>query len=343
VDAAGRALVVAAEASVDDVVLVLLSGGASAMMALPARGLTLDDKRHTVSRLLAEGAPIFDLNTVRKHISAIKGGRLAEAAAATMITLALSDVVGDEPSTIASGPTVADPTTFADALAVLERFGGADVYPRAVVARMRAGVVGMVGDTPKPGASAFRRTRLRVIGSARDALAAATRAATALGYRVRVVAAPTTGEARAAAVPLLAGLVRWQTSDPLCLLASGETTVTIKGPGKGGRNQELALAMAPILARLGADIVAACVGTDGVDGPTDAAGALVDRTTSARARAAGLDVETALGSNDSYDVFDRLGDLIRTGPTGTNVGDLQVILAGGATREVGSQQRPRAS
>ena len=308
--------------------LVLLSGGASALMAVPAEGLTLEDKRATTDRLLRGGADIHALNTVRKHLSAIKGGWLAARAGGACDALAISDVVGDDPSFIASGPTVADASRFEDALAVLRRFGGEAAYPSAIVAHLRRGAAGGVPETPKPGDARIALARTTVIGSRRNAMSGALVEADARGYHVTRLDDAVTGEARTAAVGHLravqaraAGLGR-----PACVVSSGETTVRVTGRGKGGRNQEFALAASPLLALAGAPAAIASVGTDGIDGPTDAAGALADSTTVDRARAAGLVPARHLSDNDSYTFFDALGDLIRTGPTGTNVGDLQVIL-----------------
>jgi len=326
-----RALAVAASAAADETLLVLVSGGASAMMAVPADGITLDDKRRTTDRLLKAGADIYALNTVRKHISAIKGGWLAACASAPIRTFAISDVVGDDLSVIASGPTVADSSTFDEALNVLQRFGGLAAYPAAVVARLSAGQRGGVDETPKPNDPRLARAVSTVIGSRRDAMDAAVAAAESLGYHVVRLDEPVLGEARLASIAHLQAM-RARTSGvgrPVCIVSSGETTVRVTGRGKGGRNQEFALAAAGLLASLGAPAVVASVGTDGIDGPTDAAGALVDSSTTSRARAAGVgDAERFLADNNAYAFFAALGDLIQTGPTGTNVGDLQIILFG---------------
>ena len=330
VAAARDALDVAAAAGADDLLVVLLSGGASAIAALPVEGVTLADKQRTSTQLLSLGAEIHDLNTVRKHLSAIKGGRLAAAHAGRTMTFALSDVVGDDLSSIGSGPTVPDPTTYADALAALDRYGGRATYPAAVVDRLVRGAGGRVSETPKPGDSRFARSTATVIGGIRTAMHGARTAAESLGYVVHVVDKPITGEASLAAHDLLAYVGRVGTpAGHLCIISGGETTVRTAGSGKGGRNQEFALALARGLDRLGRRVVAASVGTDGVDGPTDAAGAIVDSTTVQRASDAGAgDVERYLREHNSYLFFDLLGDLIRTGPTGTNVGDLQVLLVG---------------
>ena len=326
---AQAALEIAAGSGPDDLLVVLLSGGGSALMALPAPGISLADKQATARTLMAQGADIYELNTVRKHLSAIKGGQLAAAARSRVLTLVLSDVVGDDLSVIASGPTVPDGSTFAEALAVISRRGGHALYPAAVMNRLQQGAAGTVPETPKPGDPRVVRSTPCIIGPQRGAIEAARAAAESLGYHVHVIPQPVTGEARLAAAAhidtvaaLLPGLPR-----PVCLISSGETTVTVAGKGKGGRNQEFAFAMAEPLTALRVDAAAASIGTDGVDGPTDAAGALVDRFTMERAAQAGIAQPRAyLEDNDTYPFFDRLGDLVRTGPTNTNVGDLQVLL-----------------
>lgn len=327
---ARRALEIARSSGPDDVLMVLISGGGSALMALPAAGISLEDKQQTARTLMARSADIYELNTVRKHLSAIKGGRLAAASPGRVLTFAVSDVVGDDLSVIASGPTVADESTFADALDVLSR-RDLHSYPEPVVDHLRRGVTGEIEETPKIGDARLVRAEAHVIGPQRGAIEGAKRAAERLGYHVHIVPEPITGEARLSARAHLTNVSQLLSSlpRPLCVLSSGETTVTVVGRGKGGRNQEFALAMAPALETLGAQVVAASIGTDGIDGPTDAAGALVDPTTLARAAATGLPpAHSYLDDNNAYAFFDRLGDLIRTGPTNTNVGDLQVILVG---------------
>jgi hydroxypyruvate reductase len=326
-----RALEVAASLRSDETLLVLLSGGASALMAVPADGLTLADKQDTTRYLLRAGADIHELNTVRKHLSATKGGWLAAAAPGACRTFAISDVVGDDPSVIGSGPTVPDPTTFRDALDILRRFGGEagdGAYPRAVVDRVAAGARGDVPETPKPNDPRLARASMSVIGGRRHAMDGAMAEAVSRGYHVAPVDDAVVGEARVVAPShLRAALARAaDVARPACIVSSGETTVRVTGDGAGGRNQEFALACASVLTAVGAPAVLASIGTDGVDGPTDAAGALVDVTTIDRARAARLDPAAFLERNDTYRFFDTLGDLIHTGPTGTNVGDLQVIL-----------------
>jgi len=328
VRAARRALDVAQQASAGDLVLVLLSGGGSALMTMPAPEITLEEKQRTAQLVMEHGGDIHELNTVRKHLSAIKGGQLAAASPATMLTLAISDVVGDDLSVIASGPTVPDASTFAAALDALDMRGGRTAYPAAVVKRLERGGRGELPETPKPGDSRLSRATAHVIGRQRGAIDGARLAAESLGYHVQVIPEPVTGEARIAAVDHVRRIAQSieSAARPVCIISSGETTVTVRGRGKGGRNQEFAFAMAGELRSLGA-AVAASVGTDGIDGPTDAAGAIVDATTFTRAHAAGMtSPQKYLENNDTYAFFDRLGDLVRTGPTNTNVGDIQIVL-----------------
>jgi hydroxypyruvate reductase len=315
----------------DSQLIVLISGGASALMAAPADGLTLDDKRRTTVALLRSGADIHALNIVRKHASSIKGGWLAACTPAASRTLAQSDVIGDDLSVIGSGPTVADASTYGDALDVLHRFGGLDAFPPALVKHLEAGARGDRPETPKPGDPRLSRSTASVIGGRHDAMRGAADAARAMGYQTLVEERPVRGEARLAARSQLQLLLdrAGTLPRPLCIVSSGETTVTVTGNGRGGRNQEFALASVDLLAAFDGVIALASVGTDGVDGPTPAAGALADSTTAARARAAKLAApERVLAANDSHHFFARLGDLINTGPTGTNVGDLQIILIG---------------
>ena len=331
VDGARRALEIATNAGEDDVVVVLLSGGGSALMAMPAPGISLEAKQQTAKTLMAQSADIYELNTVRKHLSGIKGGRLAAASRGRVVTLAVSDVVGDDLSVIASGPTVPDESTFADALRVLSARGGLTVYPAEVVSHIQRGVAGDIPESPKRSDARLTRASAHVIGPQRGAIEGARQAADALGYHVHIVQEPVTGEARVTARSHLAMIAESLASlpRPLCVISSGETTVTVVGHGKGGRNQEFALAMAPLLQTVGSSVVATSIGTDGIDGPTDAAGAVVDPTTLRRAEAQGLaPSQTFLDNNNAYEFFDRLGDLIHTGPTNTNVGDLQIILIG---------------
>ncbi len=324
-----RARDIAARVPRGEGLLLLLSGGASALLAAPADDITLEDKRRTIEQMMRAGADIHALNTVRKHLSSIKGGQLALACRGTTTTLAVSDVVDDDISVVGSGPGVADCSTWEDAARALERWEVHD-YPAAVRRRVAAGVRGELPDTPKPNAAGIARATGRVIASRRDALDGARGEAEAFGYRVVVLDEAITGEARLAAQ-------RWYTAvqqavvgtnDPVCVMSAGETTVRVTGAGKGGRNQEFVLALAESVAKAERETLVASVGTDGIDGPTDAAGAIVDRTTSARAVGLGLSSPRAyLDQNDSFTFFEALGDLIRTGRTDTNVGDLQVLLA----------------
>jgi glycerate-2-kinase len=311
--------------------LVLLSGGASAMLAAPVEGITLADKIETAGRLMRAGAAIHELNCVRKHLSRIKGGRLAAAAGRT-ITLALSDVhapLADDPSVIGSGPTVPDETTFADAVDIVTKFGIA--VPRAVAAHLERGRRGDAEETVKPGDPRLHDSTYLVIGNRQTAVDGARRAAEAAGYAVVVFPEPTTGEARVMGrefVERAAAAVK-DVTRPVCVIGSGETTVTVRGSGQGGRNQEFALAGVadlPALESGGRRVVLASAGTDGIDGPTDAAGAVVDSETAARGEARGLDWRRALENNDAYHFAAAVDALLMWGPTGTNVGDLHVLL-----------------
>jgi glycerate 2-kinase len=323
-----RALAIAEAVPADAELMVLLSGGASSLLAVPAEGISLDDKRATTGVLLKAGADIYALNTVRKHVSAIKGGRLAAVCRAESHTFVLSDVVGDDLSFIASGPTVADRSTYADALAVVDRFGGRSAYPAAVVAHLKTGAAGGVPESPKPGDPRLARAETVLIGGRHDAMAGAAAHARRRGYAVHIIEEAITGEARAAG-PLFARSALEHARAlprPCCVVASGETTVHVTGSGLGGRNQELALAAAEVLAGYARPAALASIGTDGIDGPTDAAGGVVDQTTIDRMTSQSRSLTAVLGNNDSYGCLDALEDLIRTGATGTNVGDLQILL-----------------
>ena len=330
---AGReALRCAADGPASGCLVVLLSGGASALLSMPAAGVSLEEKVETTRVLLDAGVPIHEFNCVRKHLSGVKGGRLALAAAGRVLTLAISDVVSpveNDPGVIGSGPTVRDTTRFAEALAIVERPGIRPRVPARVRRLLEQGRDGVAAETLKTPLGTDRAL-YRVIGSRRDAMSGAVEAARRLGYLVTQVAEPVVGEARVAGAghPARAAEAVAAPAGPWCVVSSGETTVTVSGGGRGGRNQELALAAVDEIGRLGAEAVLASVGTDGVDGPTDAAGALVDSETPSRARDLDLAPPAAyLAENDAHAYFDRLGDLVRTGPTGTNAGDLQVVLA----------------
>ena len=306
-------------------VLCLISGGASSLLVQPRPPLRLHDKLRTTQLLLDCGADISELNCVRKHLSMVKGGGLVRVARRRLSSLLISDVVGDDPGTIGSGPTAPDATTFAAAWAVLERYDLIQRVPAAVAELLQDGVHGRVPETLKPDSREARRCCNVVIGSNRTALDAAAQAARSAGWNVVVEAQPLTGDTTVAARRFGSRLRELaQMGGPLCLLAGGETTVRVRGRGRGGRNQEFALALAREVAD--APIAVLSAGTDGVDGPTDAAGAFVDGTTLERARARGLDGEAALTDNDSYTLFAQLGDLFQCGPTGTNVMDVKIAL-----------------
>jgi glycerate 2-kinase len=324
-----RALALAESVQPGERFLCLLSGGASALMAAPAAGISLEDKKATTIRLLRAGADITALNSVRKHLSDVKGGGLALRSAAGCHTLAISDVVGDDLAVIGSGPGVPDASLFRDAIGALRRFGGLDAYPEPVVDRLRAGERGDRPETLKPSDPRGARATARIIGSRLNAMDGVCDAARRLGYEVVRIDRPLLGEAGQAARDHVQDIARRIRSidGPVCVVSSGETTVRVTGPGKGGRNQEFALAAAGELGALARNALLASVGTDGIDGPTDAAGAVVDEGTLDRARLLGLDPKAFLRNNDSYNFFAALGDLVITGRTGTNVGDLQVFLA----------------
>lgn len=329
--AARRIRALAEAAGADDLLLVLISGGGSALTPAPAPPLTLADKQAMTRLMLAAGANINQLNAVRKHCSLLKGGQLARAAAPARVhALLLSDVIGDPLDVIASGPTAPDASTFAEALAIIERFELGTRAPAAIVARLERGARGEIPETPKPEDPAFRRVTNTVIGNNLLVVDAAAEQARALGYASHVLTRALEGEAREVARTLV-GLARQiqagrgPVTPPACLIAGGETTVTVRGAGSGGRCQEWALAAAIELE--GADgVVALAAGTDGTDGPTEAAGALADGQTVKRAGEAGQDPQARLAENDSGPVFAALGDLVVTGPTNTNLLDLYLLL-----------------
>lgn len=313
-----------------DLVICLISGGGSALLTLPVEGMTLADLQALTERLLRSGVTINEINAVRKHCSAIKGGRLAHLVApARLITLILSDVIGDPLDVIASGPTAPDATTVADARDVLERCESQNEEPRFSLGTLAS----VLRETPKKGDPVFQHVQNVIVGSNRLAALAAVERARALGFDALLLGVYVEGEAREVAkvAAALAKGIRAHgdpLSPPACLVWGGETTVTVRGEGKGGRNQELALAAALVLDGW-SDVLVMALATDGTDGPTDAAGAIITGETLDRARAQGLDARSALEANDSYCFFDALGDLIRTGPTGTNVNDLLFVLVGG--------------
>ncbi len=333
-DAAREVEALARALGKDDRLLLLLSGGASALLPAPAGSLTLEDKVLSTELLLRAGAPIHELNAVRKHLSRLKGGGLVRASApARVSTLVLSDVVGDDLATIASGPAAPDPTTFDDALEVLRRRGVIERVPRAVLRHLEAGARGEFRETPKPGDPLFRNVRTWIVGSNRLSVEAAAREARSLGFRALVLTTRLEGEAREAARGLVAILRECveegrPARPPVCLIAGGETTVSVRGDGEGGRNQELAVAAAPPLFGFPVPAVLASLATDGVDGKSAAAGGVADDQTLARARGLGLAPPSLfLEKSDSRSFLGPLGDLIVTGPTGTNVMDITILLA----------------
>lgn len=315
----------------DELIICLISGGGSALSPAPSDGITLAEKQEVTRLLLGCGASIHEINALRKHISQLKGGQLARLACpAMLITLVLSDVVGDSLDVIASGPTVPDTSTFADCLEILQRYDLREQVPEAIRRRLEAGVAGSIPETPKPTDPAFERTQTVIVGRNLQALEAASRCATALGYRALILSSAIEGETREVA-KVHAGIAKEVVASghpipaPACILSGGETTVTLRGQGTGGRNQEFVLAMALEIRDL-PGIAVLSGGTDGTDGPTDATGAVADGTTCARAEQLGLQPRTALLNNDAYPFFDRLGDLLRTGPTQTNVMDVRIML-----------------
>jgi len=321
---ARRIAAIASSAGAGDLVLCLISGGASALLPLPAEPVTLEEKQATTRLLLASGATIHEINAVRKHISAIKGGQLARLAEPAKVeSLLLSDVVGDNLDVIGSGPTAPDASTFAGALGILDKFGIRERVPAAVRERLEQGMAGMIEETPKR--TAANNT---VIGSNRLALDAAAARARALGYRTLVLSSQVEGETREiarmhAAIAREIARAGRPLKPPACVITGGETTVTLRGAGLGGRNQEFVLAGAIEIAGL-PDTVIFSAGTDGTDGPTDAAGAIADGDTLGR----NPDALRYLMDNDSYHYFQPLGDLLITGPTNTNVMDVRLILVG---------------
>jgi hydroxypyruvate reductase len=321
---ARRIAEICSEAKEYDLVICLLSGGASALMPYPASPVTLADKKSATELLLASGADIHEMNVVRKHLSAIKGGNLARLAApAHVLSLILSDVVGDDLDAIGSGPMAPDASTFEDALAVLDKYDLRARVPRRVLDRLKNGGA----ETPKPGDPLFENVENIVIGNNQKALEAAAREAKVLGYHTIILSSFIEGETRDvgrmhAAIARQIRIHGQPVRTPACVISGGETTVTLRGDGKGGRNQEFVLAAAIDIAGL-EDTLILSAGTDGSDGPTDAAGALADGATLARSSQSAAD---ALANNDAYPYFENLGDLIVTSSTGTNVMDLHLIL-----------------
>jgi glycerate 2-kinase len=333
VEGARRIAAIARDATEHDLVLCVISGGASALMPAPAAPITLEEKQAVTKLLLACGASIHEINAVRKHISELKGGQLARLAApATVVSLLLSDVIGDDLDVIGSGPTAPDKSTFPEVREILSRYGVWDQTPESVRRRIEGGIAGDVAETPKPGAGVFERAQNLVIGSNNLAVTAAAKHARGLGLHTVVLSTFVEGETRdvarmhAAIVKEILASGR-PVKPPACIISGGETTVKIRGTGLGGRNQEFVLAAAIDLDALDR-VVVLSGGTDGTDGPTDAAGAIADGRTIARARRLGMDPLRYLDNNDSYRFFDPLDGLLKTGPTNTNVMDVHVVLVG---------------
>lgn len=331
VEGTRRMLEIAEQAKKDDLIICLISGGGSSLMPLPRDGITINDKREITDALLKCGATINEINTVRKHISHFKGGWLAKKAyPATILNLILSDVVGDPLDFIASGPTVPDSTTFSDAVKVLKKYGLWDKAPTSIRKVLSDGEKALIPETPKADDEAFKHVYNVVVGNNRFASLAACEHLKSAGLNTFLLTSTMEGEARHVGV-MLASIARevFMSGNPVPkpagIVAGGETTVTVTGKGLGGRNQEIALAAALKLSRMDG-VVVASLSTDGVDGPTDAAGAIADGKTLARAAEIGLNPEGFLAENDSYNFFSRLNDLIFTGPTGTNVNDVSVIV-----------------
>ena len=316
-----------------DLVIVIISGGGSALMPSPAEGITLDDLQTITGKLLKSGATINDLNTVRKHLDSFKGGQLAKRCQpADVLSLILSDVVGDPLDTIASGPTTPDSTTWRDAEDVLKRYNTWDSAPNPILKRIEKGLTGELPDTPKTDDTAFSKTHNVLIANNSYAAEAASKKATELGYSSMILSTMVEGEARQVG-SVYAGIAREivnkgrPTKVPAAIIIGGETTVDVKGSGKGGRNQEVALGAAKKIA--GTQCLIASLATDGLDGPTDSAGAIVDGSTLSRVSKINLTIDVSLKNNDAYHLFEKIGDHLMTGPTGTNVNDLALILVAG--------------
>lgn len=328
---AERIAEIARTAGVDDLVICLISGGASALLPLPAPPVTLEEKQAVTKLLLASGSTIHEINTVRKHISRIKGGQLARMAyPARVLAPILSDVIGDDLDVIGSGMTAPDVSTFAGARRVLETYGILELAPASIRLRLEKGARGKIRETPKPGDPAFARVENLIVGSNRLAVEAAAARARELGFHTMILSTLVEGETREiarmhAAIAREIALYGRPLARPACLISGGETTVTLRGNGLGGRNQEFVLGAAIGIAGLDRAVVLSG-GTDGTDGPTDAAGAIADGQTLAR----GPEAQKYLDANDSYRFFEKLGDLVITGPTNTNVMDVHVILIGEA-------------
>jgi glycerate 2-kinase len=331
-EATRKAMAILKEADEKTLVLCLVSGGGSALLVSPKDGISLDDKQAVTDLLLKAGASISELNTVRKHMSEVKGGRLADFAyPARVISLILSDVIGDRLDVIASGPTSPDSTTYQMASEVIKKYRLLDILPKTVRDILISGAEGRIADTPKEGSPIFKRVENIIVGSNRKAALAAEKKAKEFGFDTTILSTELQGEAKDVARWLAIKaieakeILKGKEVRKICLISGGETTVTVKGNGKGGRNTELALAFA-LEVRGTEGITLLSAGTDGTDGPTDAAGAFVSVETIQKARLLNLDPAAYLGNNDSYTFFSKTGELFIPGPTGTNVMDIQIIL-----------------
>jgi len=319
------------ECTEEDLIMCAFSGGGSALLPAPSSPITLDQKQVTTHLLLECGATINEINAIRKHLSRSKGGWLAkEAYPATIVSLLLSDVIGDRLDVIASGPTVPDESTYSDCINIIDRYELSDRLPKSVAEYFKKGAAGSLPETPKAGDPVFSKVQNLIVGNNRESLLAAQERALSLGYNTIVLSSQIEGEAREVAQVFAAigkeiSQANLPISPPACIIAGGETTVTIQGDGRGGRNQELALACA-IAIDGWKRVSLLSAGTDGTDGPTDAAGAMVNGTSCGRARQANLDPRDFLLANDSYTFFESLGDLLKTGPTRTNVMDIICML-----------------
>ncbi|MEM3591947.1 MAG: glycerate kinase [Candidatus Bathyarchaeia archaeon] len=331
VEGAGRIMEIAEKAGEDDLIICLISGGGSSLMTYPRDEISLEDKRKVTEILLKCGATINEINAVRKHLSKFKGGQLAKSAyPTTLISLLLSDVIGDPLDVIASGPTVPDSSTFSDAINVLRKYGVWDSVPESIKNLLLNGEKGLVEENPKSGDLCFKKTYNFIIGNNRDACRSAINEMKKAGLNALLLTSYAEGEARD--IGLMVGAIAKEilssnnpVKRPAGIVVGGESTVTVIGKGIGGRNQEIALSSALSISGLRGVIIASA-STDGVDGPTDAAGAIVDGATIYRSKKMGLDAEKYLRNNDSYSFFKALGDLIYTGPTGTNVNDLTLLI-----------------
>jgi glycerate 2-kinase len=316
-------------ATESDIVILLVSGGGSALCTLPAPGLSVDEVSRTTDLLLRSGASIDEINTIRKHLSQIKGGQLAKLAhPAEVAALIISDVIGDPPHAIASGPAAPDPSTFSDASRIISKYKIAQIIPPNISAHLEAGCRGEIPETPKPGEPFFEKTRNFIIGNNIMALQAIADRARQKGYRALILSSRISGDTRNVAkafASVIMDFKRNNTTLPLCIISGGEMTAAVKGTGTGGRNQDFCLSMIPLIKGI-EDIQLLSAGTDGIDGNTDAAGAIVDGNTYEHAMALGIDIEKALANYDANTLLKATENLLMTGPTGTNVMDVQIIL-----------------